>query len=559
MTGIADSRDAGTCLLSRGQRVLVIGAGPSGLVAAKYLLESEFGLKVVVYEQGSTIGGTFSNKTYDDTTLVSSKYITLFADLRCPASTPEHMTSVSYVEYLQRYCDEFSLWPHLHFGRTVTQIRKRASDSSYLVAHIVGSDDGSGRQVEEVFDHVVVCSGLHNVPNEVQIDGLDTFPGRVLHSSKYKEPSIFRRKRVLIIGSGETAMDLAYRAVKQEGSQVSLSSRHGFLSVPAVMDNGKPLDIFISNLFEHAYEHPWVHALQLKWKASTWVIRVGFLLATGSSWGWNQWACPVKEVRRGYHIINKSGAAMPYITRAHKRKSRVGSWLFGWLDEGDEGVSRDKAIATHPGVARVHGSEITFRDGTREEADVIVMCTGYRQQFPFLAPRGTQLSCGANEDALPSWHHIIDPLEPRMAFIGFVRPNVGAIPPIAEMQVMWWLRVLAGDVRRPLGTPSYHVLGRKYAYGVDYGNYMFRLAEEMGARPCLGAMLRRSWRTCFAFCMGQAMTPFFKLQGPYASEEAWRVCRQGMGPTYVRTPSRTHRRITRHTPASRRCESDWSS
>ena len=122
------------------------------------------------------------------------------------------------------------------------------------------------------------------------------------------------------------------------------------------------------------------------------------------------------------------------------------------------------------------------------------MCTGYRQQFPFLAPRGTQVSCGANEDALPSWHHIIDPLEPRMAFIGFVRPNVGAIPPIAEMQVMWWLRVLAGDVRRPLGTPSYHVLGRKYAYGVDYGNYMHRLAEEIGAAPSLMMLLQRSWK-----------------------------------------------------------------
>ena len=60
-------------------------------------------------------------------------------------------------------------------------------------------------------------------------------------------------------------------------------------------------------------------------------------------------------------------------------------------DEGDEGVSRDKTIATHPGVARVHGSEITFRDGTRAEADVIVMCTGYRQQFPFLAPRHSDI------------------------------------------------------------------------------------------------------------------------------------------------------------------------
>ena len=85
------------------------------------------------------------------------------------------------------------------------------------------------------------------------------------------------------------AMDIGYRAVKQEGSTVALSTRHGFLSVPAVMDNGKPLDIFISNLFEHSYEHPWVHDWQLKWKLSTWVIRGGFLLATGSSWGWNQW------------------------------------------------------------------------------------------------------------------------------------------------------------------------------------------------------------------------------------------------------------------------------
>jgi dimethylaniline monooxygenase (N-oxide forming) len=93
-----------------------------------------------------------------------------------------------------------------------------------------------------------------------------------------------------------SAMDISYRAVRQEGSTVALSTRHGFLSVPAVMDNGKPLDIFISNLFEHSYEHPWVHDWQLKWKISTWVIRAGFFIATGSSWGWNQWACRVKEV-----------------------------------------------------------------------------------------------------------------------------------------------------------------------------------------------------------------------------------------------------------------------
>jgi len=172
------------------------------------------------------------------------------------------------------------------------------------------------------------------------------------------------------------------------------------------------------------------------------------------------------------------------------------------------------------------------------QADLIVMCTGYRQYFPFLrAASGAhpqQISCGEEEDALPNWHHVIDPTEPKLAFIGFVRPNVGAIPPMSEMQVMWWLRVLAGDIARPLGVPSYHVLARKYAYGVDYGNYMLRLAEEIGAAPSLFTLLKRSWRISFAYCMGQAMVPFFKLQGPYATDDAWRVCESEMWYTIVR-------------------------
>ena len=280
-------------------------------------------------------------------------------------------------------------------------------------------------------------------------------------------------------------MDISYRAVRQEGSTVALATRHGFLNVPAVMDNGKPLDIFISNIFEHSHEHPWVHTWQLKWKISTWVIRAGFLVATGSSWGWNQWACRVNEVRRGYHIINKSGAAMPYISRGHKQNSWVGK-LYSSLD--DHAEPRDKIISTHGGISHILGSRVHFVDGSSFDADILVMCTGYRQYFPFLqdsnaAKRQQQISCGEEEDALPSWHHIIDPAERRLGFIGFVRPNVGAIPPMSEMQVMWWLRVLAGDVPGPLGPPSYHVLARKYAYGVDYGNYMHRLAGPCPACP----------------------------------------------------------------------------
>jgi dimethylaniline monooxygenase (N-oxide forming) len=72
-------------------------------------------------------------------------------------------------------------------------------------------------------------------------------------------------------------------------------------------------------------------------------------------------------------------------------------------------------------------------------------------------------------DRLPTEHHITNPGEPGLGFIGFVRPNVGAIPPIAELQTMWWIQRLKGKISGPANPPTYHVLGKKFEYGVDYG------------------------------------------------------------------------------------------
>jgi hypothetical protein len=119
----------------------------------------------------------------------------------------------------------------------------------------------------------------------------------------------------------------------------------------------------------------------------------------------------VHQVRRGYHIINKSGAAMPFISRGHKRNSLLGK-LYSALDDHVE--PRGKIISTHAGISHICGSRVHFKDGSTYDADVLVMCTGYRQYFPFLqdskaTKRQQQVSCGAEEDALPSWHHVIDP------------------------------------------------------------------------------------------------------------------------------------------------------
>ena len=136
-------------------------------------------------------------------------------------------------------------------------------------------------------------------------------------------------------------MDLALQAVENPSSQeIALCVRRGFLSVPHNLAEDRPLDVFITNLFEHAYEHPWVSQLRLRWWLSTVVIR-GFLFLSGSSVGFNQWACAIEPTKRGYHIINKSHGAMKHLNVPIKAQSLVGRlWIVGIYLGMDGGLTR---------------------------------------------------------------------------------------------------------------------------------------------------------------------------------------------------------------------------
>jgi dimethylaniline monooxygenase (N-oxide forming) len=569
------------------KNALVIGAGASGLVAAKYLLASTnpTTYQVTILEQSHEIGGSFVNKVYDNARLVSSKYITAFSDFRMSedaAVCPNHPSAQQYVDYLKSYCETFSLEKCIQFGCTVVSIKDAAAgagttrsddddDDDDSMGYTVQYQNADGQLITRHFDVVSVCSGLHNTPNIPQeFDDPSKnpnsltrkFKGQIIHSSQYTESSIFTNQRVLVLGSGETAMDIAHRAIQNPHSQtVALCVRRGFLSIPHNLAEDRPLDVFITNLFEHAYEHPWVHALRLRWVLSTVFIRV-FLLITGSSFGFNQWAVPTTPIRRGYHIINKSHAAMGHLNVPIKRKTVWGRF---WMWAYGETNLRPMESFHKTQVVDVEGDGVTvrFEDGRTYEADLIVMATGYKQSFPFLddtirkdfqresleaksgpAAPGGEAKCkyALDEDYLPTEHFIVSKSRPRLGFIGFVRPNVGAIPPMSELQAMWWLQRMAGKTNMlpaKAGPPSYMVLGAKYQYGVDYGNYMHRVAEDIGAAPTLSTLAKSNQplKALYTYCIGQSMVPLFRLEGPYASKfcgevvtgELWRVCmRRGL-------------------------------
>mmetsp|Transcript_24450 Transcript_24450/g.78905 ORF Transcript_24450/g.78905 Transcript_24450/m.78905 type:complete len:597 (+) Transcript_24450:51-1841(+) len=511
--------------------VCIIGAGSSGLVSAKHLRDA--GYQVTVLEKSPTLGGAFVSKAYDDSHLVSSCYLTAFSDLRILSPAKPHLSLREYTDYLSRYADEFDLSPLIRLSTTVVRVERRAAaeggEAGGYVIHTSPTrpDAYPAAAASEAtihFDAVCVCCGLHETPFVPAIPGADSFSGVLLHSADYKDAAMFEGKRVLVVGCGESAMDIVYRAVLRAAS-TSLSIKTGFLAVPHDGWGGLPLDTLICNMCEHSYEHRWCHDAHLKWRLTSYVIRFMFLLMTGTSVGYSQWVGRVKNVKRGHHILCKSTKALPYLNKPHKRNSWR-RFVWWWVDP-----PVDAEITSRPAPARIDGPTVTFVDGTRADFDVVLLATGYTQRFPFLHPprtthapdpRGGATAPRGIEDPLPSDHFVVDPAEPRLAFIGFVRPNVGAIPPMAEMQSMWWIARLRGQVTAHRDPPSYGLLGRKLAYGVDYGNYMHQLAAEFGAAPAVSQLARRP-RVLLAYCLGQAYISFFRLVGPFAHDKAWEV------------------------------------
>jgi len=284
-------------------------------------------------------------RSYDSATLVSSKQLTCFSDFRMPLGSPDHLTLESYVQYLEDYVSHFKLDKEVDF-RLSTKVIKIERGGEKEGGHWVTSQRNSSElERSEHFTHLSICSGLHVTPAVFEIPGLPSplttkeevneraaaieeekksrtstsSPSILsLHSCAYSSPSIFKDKSVLILGTGETGMDLSFFSVKGLAKQITLSTRSGFLSFPAVLsdfrvfgvdfDGSLPIDGLITNLFETAYVHPWVAKSHLRWFVSDAVIKKVLWFLTGTEAGCNQWVgeLPEEKLGRAYVFLNKS-------------------------------------------------------------------------------------------------------------------------------------------------------------------------------------------------------------------------------------------------------------
>ncbi|UZJ55800.1 hypothetical protein CBS101457_005120 [Exobasidium rhododendri] len=546
--------------------VAIVGGGPSGLVTLKTLLDlgdryDDVDVRVSLFEAEDAIGGTFRYRSYDNAQLVSSKQLTAFSDFRLPLDSPDHLSLPAYVDYLEAYTSHFKLKQRAErfkLGTKITHMRRNGQNGHFLTWQNKNGEEESGE-----FTHVSLCTGLHVTPNYPEIAGLPSpsetpyHPKNIvahdslteeqnsiltLHSSKYKSPSIYKGKRVMVLGTGETGMDMVYEAVKAGASEIIMCTRNGFLSFPAVLENftvlgcqfdrPTPIDGLITNLFETCYVHPWVANTHLRWFVSDAIIKKVLWVLTGTEAGCNQWVGgrDPDTLGRAYVFLNKSARAMPYINRNWKQRHWLLEKFASYPDPPsvrDDEPSVD--MATFPSHVTPSGQAI-FRRSNRKEyermkdrkvfPEVVVFATGYRQEFPFIDESKGEYPLPRDADV----RDIFARKDPTVSFIGFTRPGVGAIPPQAEMSAQLWSLIIAGKVEAPTDPGHYYLLAKENSrirYGVDYSTYVSQLARDMGAAPTLWTLWKRyGTQVMLIYCFSAAFPTHYRLTGPWEDPKA---------------------------------------
>lgn len=315
-------------------RYAVIGAGPSGLSAARALQRA--GLEFDGYEASRGVGGLWDienprSTMYESAHLISSRTTTEFAEFPM-SSTADYPSHRELIRYFREFADRFGLTDRFRFETKVTSLQP--ADGGGWMLHA----DAPDGPIAERYDGVILANGTLAEPNVPSFRG--EFTGELLHTSAYKSASQLTGRRVLIIGAGNSGCDIAVDAVHHAAS-VDMSVRRGYYFVPRylfgrpsdTLNQGRPLPARLKQALDRRVLQAFTGD----------PVRFGF-------------PKPDYRIYESHPIVN--------------------TLILNHLGQGD--------LRIMPDVDRFDGRTVHFRDGSSAEYDTVLLATGYKLDYPFV-------------------------------------------------------------------------------------------------------------------------------------------------------------------------------
>jgi dimethylaniline monooxygenase (N-oxide forming) len=376
------------------KRFAVIGAGAGGLCAAKYLLAK--GIEPVIFEIGTRIGGLWvyendsgRSPAYKSLRINSEARASSYVDFPFPEGTQYYPGTTEMETYFQAYARTFDLTRRIRFKSRIEMIEPEGEGYRLTIA------DGAA----EHFDGAVVASGHQSIPRHPE--QVKRFTGEYIHAHAYRVPAPYADKRVLVIGPGNSGVDIA-ADICTVTEQTFLAARSPVLIMPRLMF-GKPQSRTLVLL-----EKPW-----LPWKLKVWIRT---------------------QLTRVFHGRMEDWGFRTPKGRTHPISHPTLIFHLAW-----------NRIKGKPGIDRVEGQTVHFTDGSAEKIDAIIAATGYETDLPFL-PEGTSPVRGTH---MHLYNRIVHPDLPGVFFVGFFDATGGSNIRMMDEQSEYVAAIASGAIKLP--------------------------------------------------------------------------------------------------------------
>lgn len=416
----------------------VIGAGSCGITVCKALHER--GLPFDCFEKSDDIGGVwyYENPTglsaaYRSLHINTTKQIMQYSDFPMPDEWPIYTHHSHIHQYFRDYAAHFRFRDKITFNTSVEHCERR-EDGTWDVRLSTGET--------RRYDCLFVCNGHHWDPRWPEPPFPGEFHGTVMHAHAYRTPEFLSEKKLLLVGLGNSAMDIAVEA-SYLAETVYLAARRGTHIFPKYLW-GKPTDQWLQ---------PWI---------PSWLAEPIFTA--------------MLRIQQGR--VENYGLPKPAhsLMQAHPT---ISSTILDRIGHG--------TIVPKPNIAELQGDRVRFEDGTTVEVDVIIYCTGYKVTFPFFDHE----FFSADDNELPLYRHMLKPGIDNLFFIGFYQP-LGAIFPLAEVQGVIGAEYLLGNYVPPMpaemardiaaenaAMQRRYVQSKRHTMQVDYYPFMRQLKDEL--------------------------------------------------------------------------------
>lgn len=308
-----------------GSSTLIIGAGPSGLATAACLQRK--GIPFVIVEKAAA-GAASWRSHYDRLHLHTSKQYSHLPFLPFDKNLPRYPSRDEVVQYLLDY--ESTLQIPVQYNTIVTKLEKWGEGWKAVTAN-----------GELYAQNVVVATGPFSRPVNIDIPGIEKFSGKVLHSQQYTTGALYKGQKVLVVGFGNSACEIALD-LQEQGALPSVAVRSPV--------NVVPRDILGIPILQVSLWMRWLKpSLADKLNAPLLRLMVGDIEKLG--------------------LRKKSMGPLEQIAREGKAPV---------LDIGTIALIRSGKLCVYPGIQAVDGQTVHFSDGRSAEFDVIVAALGYR-------------------------------------------------------------------------------------------------------------------------------------------------------------------------------------